>query len=419
MPADLVRDLVSSRVGIVQSIAPQGRDGREPTPPYLYTATMASFDFRKAEPVERTGAGKGLTRDAAILSALGEAVERYCAYQEDPRRVFVASGEDVGPGAIRPPDLVLYSREQYARPDWPYVAWSEDMPIPWVQGVELPSGASVAAPAGLTYLGADPHPRFAPSTSNGLAAGASEADARLGGLCEVIERDAFLLAWMRRLSPVELDLARSGPLAGFLARHYARMGVDVRAYVLPTDLPATTVLALSLEDDPAVPGQVVGLGCHPSPAVALTKALLELAQGRPAEAHRYRSNPPTGRLNRYEDVHTLDDHSAFLSLHDRRGEFDFLRDAGDPVAVPDLPDPSLADAAADVDRCVAELTSAGYRVAAVDLTLPDIASVGLSVIRVLVTGLQPIHFGYGEERLGGPRLTAGGVELNPCPHPLA
>jgi len=50
---------------------------------------------------------------------------------------------------------------------------------------------------------------------------------------------------------------------------------------------------------------------------------------------------------------------------------------------------------------------------------------------VLATELQPMHFGYGEERLGGRRLyevaqTLGVSdhirtedELNLCPHPLA
>lgn len=52
------------------------------------------------------------------------------------------------------------------------------------------------------------------------------------------------------------------------------------------------------------------------------------------------------------------------------------------------------------------------------------------MVRTLATGLQPIHFGYGEERLGGtrlyrlPRLLGYGTSdrneasLNPCPHPL-
>jgi ribosomal protein S12 methylthiotransferase accessory factor len=205
----------------------------------------------------------------------------------------------------------------------------------------------------------------------------------------------------------------------------------VRAFVLPSDLPASTVMAISFDPGEQRPAQVVGLGCHPDPAIALTKALFELCQGRPAEGHRFRENPPRGRLDRYEDVKTLDDHSAFLTLPERRGEFEFLWAGGTRVRVGGLPNPSVGDTAADLDRCARELSAGGYRVAYADLTLPDVASCGYHVVRAIVTGLQPIHFGYGLERFGGQRLfelpqklgfaaeARTEDSLNPCPHPLA
>ena len=73
----------------------------------------------------------------------------------------------------------------------------------------------------------------------------------------------------------------------------------------------------------------------------------------------------------------------------------------------------------------------GSRVAAIDLTLPDVAQAGYRVARTLATDLQPIHFGYQEERLGGRRLfelpvslglrdtPATRDDLNFCPHPMA
>ena len=81
-------------------------------------------------------------------------------------------------------------------------------------------------------------------------------------------------------------------------------------------------------------------------------------------------------------------------------------------------------------HCVSLLRAAGCRVAYVDLTTPDVAPYGVSVVRAIATGLQPMHFGAGEERLGGSRLFeaaaklghANGIrtedDLNPCPHPM-
>ena len=288
--------------------------------------------------------------------------------------------------------------------------------------------------ASLVYL-VFPPPRmedyFAPSTSNGLAAGATLAGAILGGLCELMERDAMLITWMNRLPAVELKFEDSQTLSGRIFRHYAHFDVKVRAFLMPSDLPAATVMAISFEEDPTRPANVVGLGCHPDPNIALLKALFELCQGRPAEASRFVTKPPQGRLNNYEDVHTLDDHSAFMSQLGRRHEFAFLWQIGETKRVDELPNWSNGDPAQDLERCARELASKGHPPAYVELTTPDLVEYGVHVVRVIAPELQPVYFGHGVERLGGERLFTlpqqlGFAEsrrtekdLNPCPHPLA
>jgi ribosomal protein S12 methylthiotransferase accessory factor len=432
--SDSWRELVSPRVGVIKAVRPQPRSFDEPQPPFLYTAELANFDFQTVDRQERMGAGKGWTEDGAQRAAVGEAVERYCAYHWDPGRTFVAAPADLRMAALTPADCVLYDAEQYARRGWRYRPWSEEQPITWVEGVGLPDGEPVALPASmcfLTYPPPDPGELFAPATSNGLAAGSTLSGAALGGLCELMERDALMIAWMNRLPAVELELAAAGGIAGALHRHYAALDVELRAFVLPTDLPATVVLALACEDEPGVPATVVGMGCHPAPMTAVAKALFELCQGRPAEAARCRQNPPEGRLERPEDVVDLDDHSAYAGMAAQRGEFHFLSSGGRTMAVGELDGrPALGDGE-ELARCGAALRELGHPAAYVDLTLPDVRECGYHVVRCIASGLQPIHFGFGEERLGGSRLftvpqslglraaptTTG--ELNPCPHPMA
>lgn len=430
MPPDRFAHFVSPKVGVIRNLAPQGRGGDEPVPPYLYTAALSHFDFRVGDKGERIAAGKGRTENDAMASAVGEALERYW----DPQRTFLSKWADVQAAAISPADFVLFSERQYRQKDWPYVPWQQDAEITWLTGVELPAMQRVALPAGLIYL-VHPVPRpedaFVPSNSNGLAAGPTVEAAISGGLCELMERDALLIAWMNRLPATELDLTTAGDTAAVIHRHYARLAVEVRAFLMPTDLPAAVIMAVSFECDPGRPAQVIGMGCHPDPRIALVKALFELCQGRPAEGKRFTDNPPQGRLKTYQDVRTLDDHSAFATLPERRDEFAFLWARGTKVNVADLPNPGRGDAALDLAYCVVKLISGGHRVAYADLTLSDIAGHGFHVVRAVATGLQPVHFGHGQERLGGRRLfelpqrlgfaerVLTEADLNPCPHPLA
>ena len=227
----MVERLVSPKVGLIRSIVRQPRGADEPVPPFLRVATLAHFDFRMVDEGERIGAGKGLTDADAIASAIGEATERYCAYQWDEARTWVAPWADVSDAAVRPTDLVLYSAEQYARPQWPYTPWNETTRTSWIDGVALPSGRPLAVPASLAYL-VNPPPRpedhFTSPTSNGLAAGETPDHARLGALCEVMERDAFLITWMNRLPATELDLVAVDDVAANVVRRYRRGSVTVR-----------------------------------------------------------------------------------------------------------------------------------------------------------------------------------------------
>jgi len=215
------------------------------------------------------------------------------------------------------------------------------------------------------------------------------------------------------------------------------------------------VMAIAFDAHPQRPAAPGGLRCHARPAIALEKALFELCQMRPAELRRHQDLPSRDRLRRYEDVRTLADHSAFFGQPRHVPELAFLWGSGEVARLDELdapvsaageplPKASASDGAGDgavaaaegdlesgLARCVAGLVARGYRVAYADLTTPDVAPLGLSVVRAFITGFQPVHFGHGNERLGGRRLfelpyqlglapaPRTAADLNGCPHPLA
>ena len=427
-------EVVSPRVGFIRSFSKAVRGVEEPSPPIIYQATLAHFDYRLAPPEERVAVGKGRTDEDAMRAAFGEAIEHYCAAQVDMQKTRLARWPEIKDRSISPAEFVLYSDNQYGRANFPHRKWKEDDEITWVPVRELPSDREILAPASLVYLTSSmprTEDRLTFATSNGLAAGPNLDFAILNGLCELVERDGFLIHWMNKLPAPEIDFSEVKGLAADITDHYQAFGTNIRVFNLTTDIPIYVMMCVALDQTGSGPAAIAGLGCNLDPKAALVKCLLEICQTRPGEGRRFKDSSPEKRLNSYEDVLTLTDHSAFLMMPERLDEFSFLLSNGRRQSLETLTSFGTGDVKQDLDTCVNTLIKAGCRVAYADLTTADIVDFGMCVVRAIATGLQPMHFGFGQERLGGRRLyvvpkAMGYVtevrtetDLNPCPHPLA
>jgi ribosomal protein S12 methylthiotransferase accessory factor len=427
-------DLISPRTGIIRSVSRISRGTEEPNPPVICQGTVSHFDFRNAKPVERTVSGKGETERDAKLGAIGEALERYCSSQFAANSFVRAAAAELSGAALLPAEFVLYSQQQYRDRAGRYEIPDNAKPIAWARGYELPGLEPILAPASLVYLsytGDQGSELFTPPTSNGLAAGPDLSSAILGSLLELIERDAFLIMWMNRLPVARVDYSALTGVARRIRMHYQRFGIDAMVFDMTTDIQVPAMMAVAVDSSGKGPAAVVGLGCHLDPAVAVEKALMEVCQVRPSESLKFVNEPPQERLQGYADIRSLEDHAGFVAIRDNLREFGFLFDSGKRARVEDLSNAASGDPQEDLRRCVAALRKAGSRVAYAELTTPDIQPFGVHVVRGIATGLQPMHFGYGEERLGGRRLfevparlgygakVRTAADLNPCPHPLA
>src|SRR5437899_196283 len=347
-------DLISPRTGIIRSLSRVSRGTEEPSSPVVCQCLVSQFDYRTANTTDRMTAGKGETEKEAMLGAVGEALERYCSYQENPAAVFRATAAELGKAAIPPPDFVLYSDRQYATPGFRYARPDDQSKIGWTRAVELPNGSEAFAPASLVYLYFNtegPDGYFCPPTSNGLAAGPSLDGAILGGLYELIERDAFLLTWMNRLPAPRVNYSGIGGIAARIQSHYARFGIYALVFDITTDIGVPVMMAMAVDRSGDGPAVVVGLGCHLNPAVALKKALMEVCQVRPSETIKFSKTPPAERLKTYRDVKTLEDHAGFAAIPGNLHEFGFLLDSPRSRQIECLQNASANEAKADLAHC--------------------------------------------------------------------
>ncbi|MFZ1410394.1 MAG: TOMM precursor leader peptide-binding protein, partial [Micropruina sp.] len=219
----------------------------EPRQPLIVRAEVANVRFAAGDDAFMTCSGKGMDLLGARNTALGEALERYSSLTWKPPRHRRARRDQLDYPSLDPRELVLFAESQYA--SLPFAPYSEESELDWVPARSLVSDREVWVPLQGATLGSEhTHGRgllFGP-TSNGFAAGPSLSFAVEHALLEVIERDAFLLAWMHRLetqpyqaSTIPDDTTRS------IAELYARRGVRIEVHLLPTDSLATVAMAVA------------------------------------------------------------------------------------------------------------------------------------------------------------------------------
>lgn len=220
--------------------------------------------FQAIRPMARSlsvSQGKGVTRVAARVSALMEAIELHHAEIALPSCHGVARAGDC---------LADYDGEA----------------IDWCGGIDLLSGQVTRVPhvlVSMDYAHAEGPPPIA--TSNGLASGNDRTEAIVSGLCEVIERDAQS-RWLgrsaaaRHRAAIDPDTI-TAPLGQRLLRQIRAAGLGMRLWSFGEDHGVAAIACALYELAPhPVLMPVMGAGVHLEPVVALARAVTEAAQAR-------------------------------------------------------------------------------------------------------------------------------------------
>lgn len=340
------------------------------------------------------GWGKGLTISGAVLSAVGEAIERYSASIVDAERIVWKRPQEMDGEFLNPRMCGLYSDEQYGSRDFPFVPFDAEIAHPWVHGNWAANGQPVWIPAVFVFLTVElrQEQSICQGTSNGLAASTDKDDASLRAILELVERDAFMATWLTGRCAQRLELDDSlDPLLHKVLKGLEGLGANVEVYTLPTSAIGTTILCLAFGDGENYPGVTFGLGCDLEPRAAFKQAVLELGQTGPYLRRMMQSKvlttPPDPTA-----VREMLDHAAYYFPRERASAFDRLRSNKESTRLSDRKvNRSLQD-------CVAALNDAGIRVALIDVTSADVATGPFRVVRAVSPDLQPIWYGYGMER---------------------
>jgi ribosomal protein S12 methylthiotransferase accessory factor len=421
---------VDDRVGVVHSVNLR----RAESGPRIYLAGSTTADLSLIRPnlgVIRNG-GAGFVKKDALNATIGESLERYAAglwHRADLRLASWTELTAAGERAAPPDSFGLFSAEQYAEPEFGFVPFTEDTRVRWVRATRWPDGDPCWVPAcqvHLYYRRVAGEAAIAPSISTGLAAGPSREEAVLGGLCEIIERDALAISWLHRLPPRPVPaevIASSSRLAYHLS---GAASWQVSFYDLSLDLTPPVIVAVMDYHGGPEPVLSFGSACRTHPSRAVEKAFLEAAQGLTYVRRLVKEYRDFEIMPGFANVDEFNKHAVLYTRHpELRARAGYLVHPEVPPSCDRPVRPAAAPSGDPVAGIVAELAGIGLSTYVVDLTTPDTRRAGVHVVRVLVPGLQHLSGTHRYRLLGNPRLREAVRALgydsepdNPYPHPL-
>ncbi|MFF7713180.1 TOMM precursor leader peptide-binding protein [Streptomyces sp. NPDC007988] len=411
------------------------------------TAPVAGTNFVRgyAGLNDVTWSGQANSYAASRTLAQLEGLERYAGTHRRRGTTPVTASYDSlvarGTPAVDPAARGLYAPGTYARD--PLVSpFDPAREIPWVWGHSLRDDRPVLVPARLAHYSAGVDAdNFVFECSNGCATGGSPEEAILFALLELVERDAFLLAWYGRapLTAIDLGTCRRASIRAMIDRA-ALHGYDVLAHDTTMDLAVPVVTALAVRRDGGPGTLSFGAAAGFDPEETVESALSEVLTYIPHLPHQVaeRRGELLDMSRDYAKVLHLKDHAQLFGLPEMAHH---AREFLEPVDVRPLDGafrewtasvrPRTGDLRDDVRFLVGRICDAGHDVVVVDQTTPEQRRMGLHTVAMVVPGILPLDFGWSRQRaLLMPRLRTGlrdagrrpdtlpDAEIKAVPHPF-
>lgn len=417
---EMAKNLVDGRLG---PILESNKGGTDPSPEirHGHNTFIQKTDFwsKAGFPNINVTGGSADNKLKAELTALGEAIERYSMAIHKPENFEFDRFENVQ-NAISPLKTNLFDQEQLEERNIT-LQEIEDSEYYWKQAICLNSGKNYKLPAQLFYVPFEPENKVRSPNSSGAASGINYYNAAFRGICELMERESFMIGYLNKLKYPEVDLQSSQD--DWIGKVREKMKGDRRElHVLDSSLdhPIKTSIAILIdrEEEPAVS---VGLGAGGEMLESIKGAILESFQiyewmRENVAGKRFNDNP--------REIETLEDRGMYWTKHEKIEELSFWIQNKSKTSIEE------EEEEINLNDFIEFFQKNDFNAYIADITSEDVESVGFKVVSAFVPEFYPMYlvekFRYkGNRRLyelpvkcGYQNSPTKKSELNDIPHPM-
>ncbi len=362
------------------------------------------------------GVGYGLTDEAAVLGALGEAAEMLWStlgLRDKPRTrgSYLDLVASVGVGGIADPlTLGLPAGSPVDR----------DTVLEWVEGTRAKDGSTVLVPIDVSACGPlELTPGYVPFTNlitNGMGAGPDLEWAIGHGLCEVLQRDGNGLLFRAMDTGVLMNFPGELPATTqAMLDRFGGAGIRLLPKYATDQFGIPNIYCVGHDTDGRLPSAPImltacGEGCHPDRIQALEKAVCEFASSRVRKAFAHgpaslvQTVAPPGYVDRFMaqagGAGKSTDSRAFTSMRDWTGRqaaelqswlADTVLSVRSHKNFFSLPEAVAPDSRARGKIARDRVEAAGLDIIYVDMSPADRS---ITVVKVIVPGLEVETMSY-------------------------
>jgi ribosomal protein S12 methylthiotransferase accessory factor len=363
--------------------------------------------------------GTDLREEAAFLKTLGEAVERFClcAYRE--KNFLLSSYEKISQKALDPLSFAGLSPAQ--RRTNPRLTIDKNSVFRWLKGFSLFSKEKVFIPAQLVYVGYKCHPQepmIREQISTGAAAAPSLEGALYGGICEAVERDAFMITYFNKLSRDIIDLAAidDEDIAKVRAA-FKRYLLELYIIDITSDIAIPSVMAVIVDKTGVGPVLHMGNKSDLNLKKAILGAIYEAFQGRIGFRKMLPLNDSHKKRQRLlkanpSQIESFEDRFLFWDSLAMTKEINFLFSGPQKeIKLTEQSNPKELSDREKLETALRLIEKSKVKVYGVNITLPEVKEEGISVAKVISPQLQPIYLNEKTRHCWGERLFKVPVKL--------
>lgn len=353
--------------------------------------------------------------------ALGEALERSCSiYPYYPKKSVIESSYS----ALQRPKINIFdiagpTDEHRALGNAEYeLTYDTHSTFSWIPTKELTTNTTLYAPLqwfSFSYVNEklkkntqqqNAEPMLTTPITTGAAAGQTVHDAILGGLLEVIERDAFIIYWLNQLQAERIDLTQiKNEEISQLRKIAADYRIEPHVLYMKTDVPVHTIGLVLLDRTGVGPAVMVSA----KTGYDLEQMIIDILHDSLGQHYSARN---------LRDTHTLSPEDLLPEKLGHEGRMIYWHNpkqiekiehfiSGELTNISALPNhQSTGNVRTDLDRLLAWFKEKKYQVLYRELMSPELTRLteGLSVAMVKVPKMQPVYLEEPLRSTQGARL---------------